>query len=47
MDYSLIFAVIGFLLASYSVVANDAVQTLETFIALAFLIHVVLEPSQT
>lgn len=33
MDYSLIFAVIGFLLASYSVIANDAVQTLGTFIA--------------
>lgn len=33
MDIHLIFAVIGFLLAAYSVVGNDAVQTLGTFIA--------------
>ena len=34
-SYSLtqIYAVIGFLLAAYSVVANDSVQTLGTFIA--------------
>jgi len=33
MDIHLIYAVIGFLLAAYSVVGNDAVQTLGTFIA--------------
>ncbi len=33
MDYSTLYALIGFLLAAYAVVANDAVQTLGTFIA--------------
>lgn len=33
MDPSVIFATVGFLLAAYSVVGNDAVQTLGTFIA--------------
>ncbi len=33
MDTSVIFATIGFLLAAYSVVGNDGVQTLGTFIA--------------
>lgn len=33
MDISTIYALIGFLLASYSVIANDSVQTLGTFIA--------------
>ncbi len=33
MDYSLLFAAIGFLLAAYSVIGNDSVQTLGTFIA--------------
>ena len=33
MDILFVYTVIGFLLASYSVVANDSVQTLGTFIA--------------
>ena len=33
MDIHAIYALIGFLLAAYSVVGNDAVQTLGTFIA--------------
>jgi phosphate/sulfate permease len=33
MDISTLYALIGFLLASYSVIANDSVQTLGTFIA--------------
>ena len=33
MDLLLLYTVVGFLLASYSVVANDSVQTLGTFIA--------------
>jgi putative flippase GtrA len=33
MDISLIYTVVGFGLASYSVIANDSVQTLGTFIA--------------
>lgn len=33
MDISTLYALIGFLLAAYSVVGNDAVQTLGTFIA--------------
>lgn len=33
MDYSVIFATVGFLLAAYSVIGNDSVQTLGTFIA--------------
>ncbi len=33
MDISVIYALIGFLLASYAVIANDSVQTLGTFIA--------------
>ena len=33
MDISIIFGVFGFLLASYSVIANDSAQTLGTFIA--------------
>ena len=33
MDPSVVFATIGFLLAAYSVIGNDAVQTLGTFIA--------------
>lgn len=33
MDYAFIFSILGFLLASYAVVANDSVQTLGTFIA--------------
>lgn len=33
MDYSVIFATLGFLLAAYSVIGNDSVQTLGTFIA--------------
>jgi len=32
MDNSLLFSLIGFLLASYSIIANDAIQTLGTFI---------------
>ena len=33
LDWSLLFAVIGFMLAAYSVIGNDSVQTLGTFIA--------------
>jgi len=33
MEITLLYAIIGFLLAAYSVVANDSVQTLGTFIA--------------
>ncbi len=33
MDITIIYATIGFLLASYSVIGNDSVQTLGTFIA--------------
>ena len=33
MDLLLLYTVVGFLLASYSVIANDSVQTLGTFIA--------------
>ena len=33
MDISLIYTVIGFSLAAYSVFGNDSVQTLGTFIA--------------
>jgi hypothetical protein len=33
MDLTLIYTVIGFSLAAYSVIANDSVQTLGTFIA--------------
>jgi phosphate/sulfate permease len=33
VDYSLLFMMVGFLAASYSVIANDSVQTLGTFIA--------------
>jgi len=33
MDITLIYTVLGFGLAAYSVVANDSVQTLGTFIA--------------
>ncbi|MEM7650486.1 MAG: hypothetical protein AAF204_00190 [Pseudomonadota bacterium] len=33
MDFSTIYAAIGFLLAAYAVIGNDAVQTLGTFIA--------------
>jgi phosphate/sulfate permease len=33
MEISLLYAIVGFLLAAYSVVANDSVQTLGTFIA--------------
>ena len=33
MEISLLYAIIGFILAAYSVVANDSVQTLGTFIA--------------
>ena len=33
MDYLSIWMVVGFLLASYSVIANDSVQTLGTWIA--------------
>ena len=33
IDLSLIYATIGFMLAAYSVIANDSVQTLGTFIA--------------
>ena len=33
MDLTLAYTVIGFGLAAYSVVANDSVQTLGTFIA--------------
>lgn len=33
IDYSILYAFIGFMLASYSVIANDSVQTLGTFIA--------------
>ena len=32
-DYSILFAAIGFFLAAYSVIGNDSVQTLGTFIA--------------
>lgn len=33
MDWSVVFALIGFMLAAYSVIGNDSVQTLGTFIA--------------
>ena len=33
MDMSIIYTVIGFALAGYSVIANDSIQTLGTFIA--------------
>mgnify|MGYP001248805306 CR=1 FL=1 len=33
MDLSLIYTVVGFSLAAYSVIANDSVQTLGTWIA--------------
>ena len=33
MDLLFVYTIVGFLLASYSVVANDSVQTLGTFIA--------------
>ena len=33
MDLTLIYTVLGFGLAAYSVIANDSVQTLGTFIA--------------
>ena len=33
MDMTLIYTVIGFALAGYSVIANDSIQTLGTFIA--------------
>ena len=33
MEITLLYSIIGFLLAAYSVVANDSVQTLGTFIA--------------
>ncbi len=33
MDINVVFAVIGFMLAAYSVIGNDSVQTLGTFIA--------------
>ena len=33
MDMALIYTVIGFALAGYSVIANDSIQTLGTFIA--------------
>ena len=33
MDYISIWMIVGFLLASYSVIANDSVQTLGTWIA--------------
>ena len=32
MEITLLYSIIGFLLAAYSVVANDSVQTLGTFI---------------
>ena len=33
MDVTLLYTIIGFTLASYSVIANDSVQTLGTWIA--------------
>ena len=33
MDLITLYALVGFILASYSVIANDSVQTLGTFIA--------------
>ena len=33
MDYSLLFMGVGFLLAAYSIIANDAIQTLGTFMS--------------
>ena len=33
MDLTLIYTIVGFSLAAYSVIANDSVQTLGTFIA--------------
>lgn len=33
MDFSFIFMVVGFMAASYSIVANDAIQTLGTFLS--------------
>ena len=33
MELSLIYTIIGFGLAGYSVIANDSIQTLGTFIA--------------
>ena len=33
MDLTLIYTILGFGLAAYSVIANDSVQTLGTFIA--------------
>jgi hypothetical protein len=34
MDMTLIYTVIGFALAGYSVIANDSIQTLGTFYSL-------------
>ena len=33
MDLTLIYTIVGFALAGYSVIANDSIQTLGTFIA--------------
>ena len=33
MEMTLIYTIIGFALAGYSVIANDSIQTLGTFIA--------------
>ena len=33
MELSLIYMYVGFLLAAYSVIANDSIQTLGTFLA--------------
>ena len=36
MDMTLVYTVIGFALAGYSVIANDSIQTLGTFIAVSY-----------
>jgi len=33
MNFSLLYTIIGFVLASYSVIGNDSIQTLGTFLA--------------
>ncbi|SVC70538.1 uncharacterized protein METZ01_LOCUS323392, partial [marine metagenome] len=33
MDFSLLYTIIGFGLAAYSVIGNDSIQTLGTFLA--------------
>ena len=44
MDMTLIYTVIGFALAGYSVIANDSIQTLGTFIETFLPSVTALEP---